>query len=284
MSDAYVIHGPREAELPLVLDSPHSGNRFPEDFGHVVSEQELRDGEDCYVDQLFEAGPRLGAPLLAAQIARTYIDVNRHPGDIDPELIEGAWPHEFRPSGKAKIGKALVWRTLDDGRPIYARKLAPAEVMRRIERFHTPYHLALRELLDAAHRRFAAVYHINCHSMKAVAGKQSDDGAGRLRAEFVLGDRDGSSCEPGFTDFVRATLAAMGYDVKVNDPYKGAELVRAYSNPAARRHSLQVEINRRLYLDESTLERTAGFEPLKENLTRLLRAVAEYCRRNQGGE
>jgi len=281
MTDAYVIHGPREAELPLVLDSPHSGNRFPEDFGHAVSEMELRDGEDCYVDQLFEAAARLGAQLLAASFPRTYIDVNRHSGDIDPELIEGAWPHEFRPSGKAKIGKALVWRTLDDGRPIYARKLAPAEVKRRIERFHTPYHLALRGLLDAAHGRFGSVYHINCHSMKAVAGKQSDDGAGRLRAEFVLGDRDGSSCEPGFTDFVRATLVAMGYDVKVNDPYKGVELVRAYSNPAACRHSLQVEINRRLYMNEITLEKTAGFEPLKANLTRLLRVVAEYCRGNQ---
>jgi len=282
MTDAYVIHGPREAELPLVLDSPHSGNRFPQDFGHTVSERELRDGEDCYVDQLFEAGPRLGAPLLAASFPRTYIDVNRHPGDIDPELIDGVWPHEFRPSGKAKIGKALVWRTLDDGRPIYARKLAPAEVKRRIERFHTPYHLALSGLLDAAHRRFAAVYHLNCHSMKAVAGKQSEEGAGHLRAQFVLGDRDGTSCEPGFTDFVRATLVAMGYDVKVNDPYKGVELVRAYSNPAARRHSLQLEINRRLYMNEDTLEKAAGFDRLQANLARLLHALADYCRANRG--
>jgi len=115
-------------------------------------------------------------------------------------------------------------------------------------------------------------------SMKAVAGRQSDDGAGRVRAEFVLGDRDGTSCEPGFTDFVRATLVAMGYDVKVNDPYKGVELVRAYSDPAAGRHSLQVEINRRLYMSEATLEKTEGFTQLEANLTRLLRAVAEYTR------
>ncbi len=278
MSSAYLIHGPSEPALPLVLDSPHSGNEFPDDFGHAVSEFELRDGEDCYVDELFGAGPALGAPLLAARFPRTYIDVNRHPGDIDPELIDGAWLHELRPSGKARIGKALVWRTLDDGRPIYARKLAPAEVKRRIDGFHAPYHAALRGLLDAAHRRFGTVYHINCHSMKAVAGKQSDDGAGRIRAEFVLGDRDGTTCEPGFTDFVRATLLAMGYDVKVNDPYKGVELVRAYSDPAARRHSLQVEINRRLYMSETTLEKRPGFDELKANLSRLLRAVADYAR------
>jgi N-formylglutamate amidohydrolase len=274
----YVIHGPSAAELPLVLDSPHSGRRFPEDFGHAVSEQALRDGEDCFVDELYGAAPALGAPLLAATFPRTYIDANRHPGDIDPDLIEGDWPHEFRPSGKARIGKSLVWRTLDDGRPIYARRLPPAEVQRRIERFHAPYHAALRTLLDAAHRRFGAVWHINCHSMKAVAGKQSDDGAGRARAEFVLGDRDGTTCEPGFTSLVRETLAAMGYDVKVNDPYKGVELVRAYSDPKAGRHSLQIEINRRLYMDEATLQKNAGFESLKANLSRLLRAVADYTR------
>jgi N-formylglutamate amidohydrolase len=114
--------------------------------------------------------------------------------------------------------------------------------------------------------------------MKAVAGKQSDDGAGRARAEFVLGDRDGTTCEPGFTSLVRETLAAMGYDVKVNDPYKGVELVRAYSDPKAGRHSLQIEINRRLYMDEATLQKNAGFESLKANLSRLLRAVADYTR------
>lgn len=278
MSAAYVIHGPAAPELPLVLDSPHSGSRFPEDFGHAVSEQELRDAEDCYVDELYGAALALGAPLLAATFPRTYIDANRHPGDVDPELIEGDWPHEYRPSGKARIGKSLVWRTLDDGRPIYARRLPPAEVKRRIDRYHAPYHAALRTLLEAAHRRFGAVWHINCHSMKAVAGRQSDDGEGRARAEFVLGDRDGSTCEPGFTAFVRETLAAMGYDVKVNDPYKGVELVRAYSDPRAGRHSLQIEINRRLYMDEATLQKHAGFDELKADLSRLLRALADYTR------
>ena len=156
-------------------------------------------------------------------------------------------------SGKARIGKSLIWRTLEDGRPIYARRLQPDEVRLRIERFHAPYHEALRALLDAAHRRFGAVWHINCHSMRAVAGRQSDDGEGRPRADIVLGDRDGTTCDPGFTEFVRATLAGMGYEVKVNDPYKGVELVRAYSNPRGGRHSLQIELNKRLYMDEATL-------------------------------
>src|SRR3989442_12248386 len=137
--------------VPLVLDSPHSGREFPPDFGAIVSEAELRDAEDCYVDELFAAAPELGAPLLSANFPRTYLDPNRHAGDIDLGLLDGAWPWEYRPSGKARIGKSLIWRTLEDGRPIYARKLGPETVRQRIERCHTPYHARLKEHLDAAH-------------------------------------------------------------------------------------------------------------------------------------
>ena len=270
------IRGPAQAAIPLVLDSPHSGHAFPDDFGAAVSEAELREGEDCYVDELYASGPEMGAPLLAALWPRTYLDPNRHAGDVDLDLIEGPWPGEYRPSGKSKVGKALIWRTLEDGRPIYARKLGIEKVMQRIQGFHAPYHDAIRNLLDQTHARFGRVYHINCHSMRSVAGKQSEDGAGSLRADIVLGDRDGTSCEPAFTEFVRTVLAGMGYRVKVNDPYKGVELVRAYSAPKAGRHSLQIEINKRLYMDEETLRKTSGFALLQKNLSTLLTELKKF--------
>jgi N-formylglutamate deformylase len=260
---------------PLVLDSPHSGREFPADFDAIVSESELREAEDCYVDELYAAAGELGVPLLAASFPRTYLDPNRHAGDVDLELIEGAWPWEYRPSGKARIGKSLIWRTLEDGRPIYARRLKPEVVQARIARHHVPYHRDLKRLMDDCFTRYGKLYHINCHSMRAVAGKQSEEGAGAARADFVLGDRDGTTCEPRFTALVRETLAAMGYSVKVNDPYKGVELVRAYSDPKAGRHSLQIEINKRLYMDEQTLQRSSGFSSLQKNLGDLLRTVVD---------
>jgi N-formylglutamate amidohydrolase len=156
--DSFRLHGPARPDVPLILDSPHSGCRFPSDFDAVVSELDLRDGEDCFVDQLYLPAAELGTPLLAAEFPRTYLDPNRHAGDIDLDLIEGGhWPHEYVPSGKAAIGKALIWRTLDDGRAIYGRRLAVDEVVARIERVHAPYQGRLRELLDDAHRRFGAV-------------------------------------------------------------------------------------------------------------------------------
>jgi N-formylglutamate amidohydrolase len=275
-TEAVHVHLP-VAAVPLVLDSPHSGRRFPADFGVIVSEFDLRDGEDCFVDELYAPATELGVPLLAAQFPRTYIDPNRHRGDIDLELIEGGdWPHELFPSGKHRIGKALIWRTLDDGRAIYGRKLKVEEVIARIERCHAPYHRAMTQLLDSTHARFGTVYHLNCHSMPAVGGKLSEGSEGMVRADFVLGDRDGTSCDPAFTDFVRGTLIALGYSVAVNDPYKGVELVRAYSHPARGRHSLQVEINKRLYMDEPTRSKHAGFDSLQWNLQRMIEAICDY--------
>ena len=276
MSKPLDVRGPAAAAIPLVLDSPHSGHAFPDDFGAAVSEAELREGEDCYVDELYAGGPEMGVPLLAALWPRTYLDPNRHAGDVDLDLIEGKWPGEYRPSGKAKVGKALIWRTLEDGRPIYSRKLTAEAVGKRIEEFHAPYHEKIRSLLNGTYSRFGRVYHINCHSMRAVAGKQSGDGEGNIRADFVLGDRDGTSCAPAFTEFVRTALAGMGYQVKVNDPYKGVELVRAYADPKAGRHSLQIEISKRLYMDESTLRKTAGFAILQKNLSTLLAEIRTF--------
>jgi len=275
--DSFDLYGPRAAHTALVLDSPHSGTRFPADFNAVVSEFDLRDGEDCFVDELYRPVTELGIPLLAAQTPRTYLDPNRHAGDIDLDLIDGgAWPHAYVPSGKARIGKALIWRTLDDGRAIYARRLKIDEVIGRIERCHAPYHQGLSSTLDRAHDRFGVVYHVNCHSMNSVAGKMGEGGEGSPRADFVLGDRDGTTCDPAFTEFVRVTLAAMGHRVAVNDPYKGVELVKAYSNPPARRHSLQLEINKRLYMNEATRERSAGFAPLQKTLYALIEACLDY--------
>ncbi|MGH6610713.1 MAG: N-formylglutamate amidohydrolase, partial [Burkholderiaceae bacterium] len=127
-----LLHGPAESRVALVLDSPHSGTHFPSDFDAAVSEHDLRDGEDCFVDELWLPATELGVTLLAAQTPRTYLDPNRHAGDIDLELIEGGrWPHKHVPSGKARIGKSLIWRTLDDGRAIYGRKLKVHEVVGR---------------------------------------------------------------------------------------------------------------------------------------------------------
>lgn len=274
---AYVLIEPRAGHVPLVLDSPHSGSEYPADFGSVLPVELLRQAEDSYVDELYSAGPDLGATLIAARFPRSYIDANRSLLDIDAALLDAPWPGPAIPSSKTVRGIGLIWRVLDSGEAIYARKLAVEEVKRRIVAYHQPYQRALKDAMDRAHAHFGGVWHLNLHSMPAVSGLVSEEGPGKSRADFVLGDRDGTTCEPAFTTVVAETLRAMGYEVKINDPYKGVELVRAFSDPKAQRHSLQVEVNRRLYMDERTRERTAGFEALRADLERMLETVSRYA-------
>lgn len=275
--DVLIIHGPRPPAAPgqpIVLDSPHSGRRMPADFGAAVSETALREGEDSFIDSLYQPAADRGIPLLAAQFPRTYLDANRHAGDIDTELLAEPWPGELRPSGKGGIGKALVWRTLDADRPIYDRRLSVAEIAARIDRCHRPYHAALQQLMDAAHARFGVVWHINCHSMGPQTSVLIEGVDGQPRADVVLGDRDGTTCAPEFTAFVREVFTQQGYRVQVNDPFKGVELVRAYADPALGRHSLQLELNKRLYMDVATLQPNAGYARLQAHLMQMLDAVA----------
>jgi N-formylglutamate deformylase len=270
-------HDPVSAPIALVLDSPHSGTEYPDDFEHLPPRAVVRQAEDTHVAELYAAAPRFGATLVEALFPRAYIDPNRALADMDTALLAEPWPGALSPSHKTELGIGLIWRLAHGGVPMYARALTVAEVERRIAQCYEPYHTAVAAALDERHRQFGAVWHINCHSMPAVGDVMSDD-PGRPRADFVLGDRDGSTCEAGLTAFVAATLSDMGYEVAINDPYKGVELVRRHGRPAERRHSLQIEINRRLYMNERTLAKTAGFARLQANLERLLASLASYVR------
>ena len=274
---AFSRTAPTGIVAPLVLDSPHSGTSYPEDFAPALPRETLRHAEDSYVDELYAGAPRHGATLIAARFPRSYIDPNRSILDIDAALLDAPWPGPAAASRKTQLGVGLIWRLLDTGAPIYARKLSVEEVMRRIANYHQPYQKAVKDALDAAHAHFGAVWHINCHSMPAYSGAISEEGPGKPRADFVLGDRDGTTCAPEFTAFVAQHLRARGYDVKVNDPYKGVELVRAFSDPSRGRHSLQIEVNRRLYMDERTREKAPGFARLQADLDALVGAVSAYA-------
>lgn len=279
MSDdaPFLRHPPAGEPLPLVLDSPHSGERYPDDFDHAPPRLEVRRAEDTHVARLWRSAPRHGAALIEACFPRAYIDPNRSLRDLDPDLIADAWDGPLERSRKTEQGIGLVWHLARAGIPMYARKLRADEIRARIERCYLPYHAVLGAELDALHGRFGAVWHVNCHSMPAVGDANSDD-PGRARDDFVLGDRDGTTCAPEFTAAVAATLRDLGYAVAINDPYKGVEIVRRYGQPASGRHSLQIEINRRLYMDEETLIPNVGYARLEADLERLAAALAAFVR------
>jgi N-formylglutamate amidohydrolase len=262
---------------PVVFDSPHSGTVYPADFGYAAPFEILRRAEDAFVDELFADAPHHGASLLAALFPRSYIDPNRHESEVDLTLFAEPWPHPVMPSERAERGLGLIRRLVRPDTPVYDRRLTVAEVESRIARFHRPYHAELKAMLDRAHGTFGAVWHVNCHSMKAL-GRGPIPRRHQPRKDFVLSDRDGTTCSADFTEMVRRTLVDLGYSVAVNHPFKGAELVARNGDPAGNRHSLQIEVNRGLYMDERRVEKTPGFDALKADINRLIAAIADYAR------
>jgi N-formylglutamate deformylase len=268
---------PVAPEVPLVFDSPHSGTEYPEDFGYACPLDILRTAEDTHIDDLYGAAPGHGATLLGALFPRSYLDVNRSAADIDEALLEAKWPGPISPGEKTRLGIGLVRRLAKPNLPVYARKLSVAEMEARIVRCYEPYHAMLQEICDRLHRKFSVVWLINCHSMPARGSAMSSDGPNAVRADFVLGDRDGTTCAPELTDFVARLLKGRGYGVKINDPYKGVEIVRRHGIPAARRHALQIEVNRALYMDEKTLAPNARYATLQADLTALIEGLASFA-------
>ena len=258
----------------LVLDSPHSGVFYPPDFRYACETAVLRKAEDTHVEKLYDFAPGLGVHWIEARFPRSYLDANRNTTELDVSLLDEPWPHpvETDPAvlSKVRLGKGLIWRTTDDGVPIYRRRLSAEEISRRIAQCWQPYHAAVAEAIDAAHAAHGYSIHVNCHSMPAVASSHATDFPGEKHPDFVVGDRDGSTASPALSAKVCAHLAGLGYAVAYNHPYKGVELVRRYSHPPTQRHSIQLEINRKLYMDEDTLALTTGFDILKANLRSLV--------------
>jgi len=260
---------------PLVLDSPHSGTVYPEDFRPVCDLATLRRAEDTHVEKLYAFAPAIGAAWIEAHFPRSYLDANRDTTELDTTLLDGPWTEPLsdnpRVLSKVRLGKGLIWKLTDEGLPIYDRLLSVDEVRARIDNCWRPYHAAVAEAIEAAHARHGYSIHINCHSMPAIAGSHATDFPGLAHADFVIGDRDGSTADPALSHKICEHLRERGYSVDYNHPYKGVELVRRHGRPAENRHSIQVEINRRLYMDEATLALDeAGATQLQEHLRSLV--------------
>lgn len=261
--------------VPLVFDSPHSGDSAAVEFGSVLPLEILRQAEDSHVDALFADVAEHGATLIAADFPRAFIDVNRAPDDIDPEMLDGPWTGRVNPGIRSRRGIGLIRRLVVPGEEIYDRLLSVAEVAARLDNHYHPYHQHLEQTLASLRRRFGAVFHVNCHSMKSVGNATTPDGPMR-RPDVVVGNLHGRSCRPEFTATISRAFCQRGYSVAVNDPYAGAHILERYGDPEGGTHSLQVEINRALYMDEETRARHDGFGRLRTDLTVIAAELASF--------
>jgi N-formylglutamate deformylase len=257
-------------KTPIFIDLPHSGNIYPDDFNFSCPREILELCEEKYLEELFvDTVISKGGAVLKANFPRTYIDANRAINDIDQLLLDAPWTEPICENGRSIHGHGVVMRLLK-GDPIYNSKLTHADIHHRTENYYIQYHNTLNDLSNQIHKQFNVVYHLNIHSMPSSVAKAHFP---HNTPDFILGDLDGRSCGLDFRNHIAGFLKDMGYTVAINQLYKGAEIVRRYGQPAWGRHSLQVEINRSLFLNEDVNGKNKNFNTLKEDIKNLINQI-----------
>ena len=276
----FSILGAERQRVPLILNSPHSGRVYPSVFVEVsrLSAQALRKSEDAYVDEILASAPEQGAVLMHAHFPRAYIDINREPYELDPVLFNGRLPDFVNSQSLRAIGGlGTIARIVNEKEEIYSGPLDLETAFTRIERLYKPYHAALSALLESTRARFGAAFMLDCHSMPSQQGERGG------WPDFVLGDRFGASCAPEITRLVQSCLKNLGYRVHLNKPYAGGYITEYYGKPVRGVHVLQIEIDRSLYMNEETFERSPSFSGLQWDMSRLVGMLVRELPRWRGG-
>lgn len=277
------VRQPERQTVPVVFASPHSGRDYLERFIAMsrLDPQSLRRSEDSFVDELFASAPRHGAPLLAALFPRAYCDANREAYELDPAMFSGPLPGQANSrSARVVAGLGTIARVVASGAEIYKDRLPISEIELRLDHCYRPYHQTLRRLLDQTVQGFGRSLLVDCHSMPSVGGPMDRDN-GLTRVDVVLGDCFGSSCDPVITALVEEGFARRGYKVVRNTPYAGGFSTRHYGQPRQGSHALQIEINRAVYMNESTHQKLADFAGLADDIDRIIKDLAHWM--GQGG-
>jgi N-formylglutamate amidohydrolase len=268
----FEIVSPAVQRLPVVLNSPHSGCCYREDFlaASRLDEKAIRRSEDSYVDDLIAPAAALGCPLLKANFPRAWLDVNREPYELDPKMFAGSLPtYANVRSVRVAGGLGTIARIVSESEEIYAHPLEVSDALARIDAVYKPYHRVLRQMVLDTRTEFGVAVLLDCHSMPSTVRGMH----GRMRPDIVLGDRYGTSCAGELTDFAARVLSGLGYTVSRNKPYAGGFITEHYGQPARGLHAMQIEFNRSLYMDERTLARNAGFDSVAADLARFIAAL-----------
>lgn len=280
LANSFEIVAPPRWTVPMVFNSPHSGSELPEHFLRMsaLSTRQLRASEDSHVDQLFAGCIEAGAPLMRALLSRSYLDLNREPYEFDARMFNERLPNFVNcASPRVASGLGTIPRTVGDGVLIYNNGLDLAEALNRIETVYRPYHRALGALLDEAYNATGSVLLVDCHSMPSSAVHHMRGAQGQT-IDAVVGDRYGSSCSPEISSIVEEYLTKAGLRVSRNKPYSGGFFTENHGRPRQNRHALQLEINRALYMNETSHDKHEGFESLRTILADIAHQLSTWLK------
>jgi N-formylglutamate amidohydrolase len=274
--ESFEILAPARWTVPMVFNSPHSGHDLPDDLRlkSRLTEQQLRASEDAHIHDLFSGCLDAGAPMLRALVSRAYVDLNREPYELDARMFRGKLPAYVNcASPRVASGLGTIPRTVGEGVLIYDAPLEFAEAVQRLEHYYRPYHRALNTLLDEAYSATGRCLLVDCHSMPSSAVSHMRP---QVDVDIVLGDRFGSACDPELSAIVEQLLTDAGLSVSRNKPYSGGFFTENHGRPRFGRHALQIEVNRALYMTETSHVKNAGFDDLKALLNQLAQTLGQW--------
>lgn len=281
---AFMTHPPFSERIPravttsVVFASPHSGRHYPAKFREdsILDERVLRSSEDAYMDELIESAPDLGARSLIAEYPRAYVDLNRSETELDPAVLSGM-RRGYVASPRVNSGLGVIPRVVSNGRPIYSGKIPLAEGQKRLREVWQPYHERLTAILDETLLQFGEAILVDCHSMPHEALEASRDLNGQ-RPDVVLGDRFGAAASAPVVEAIESAFKDAGLLVARNTPFAGAYVTQRYGKPAKGFHAVQVEVDRRLYLDEAHVARGPNYERFRKLMAGVMAQIADIGR------
>ena len=228
----------------IVASCPHAGRGYPADMLAAASQpvEALRGLEDFGVDCLLPRLATAGIPTLVNRISRAYLDVNRDPSALDSAMFDGP-VQAAKPCHHVRAGYGLIPKLTAARKPIYATRLDAAEAARRTAIVHAPYHAALQHLTSAAMQQHGHVLLVDFHSMPG------QDRMNNALPDIIFGDGHGTTLDRVTADAVSGFFKDAGLSVGWNHPYAGGHITRSNGDARSARQSLQIEINRNLYMD-----------------------------------
>ena len=267
----------KEIKYPLVLSVPHSGTVFPTAFlnNTTCSIEELRSNEDSFVQDLVLNASHCGIPMVVMNIARAFIDINRDKIELDPTMFYNhPQTGESSSTGRrCRVGLGVIHRITAKNKTIYEGKLNYDEVLARFENVYDNYHKKLQQLIDKVVRKFGFCLVLDCHSMPSEICSLMQDTS---KIDFCLGTLFEQSCPADMHDKIKQSLEECGYHVADNCPYSGAYITFNYCQPRKRIYTMQIEINRGLYMDERTFTKNNAFSMLSENICQSILSLGNF--------
>lgn len=217
-------------KYPILVSIPHASTFVPAELRRLmlISDKEIKSHSDLYTDDIFHL-PK--CYIVKAKISRLVVDPNRAPDDIE---MECKLCHD-----------GVVVSVSENGNQIYKTPPSVDSIFQRVRKYHDTFHAEIDALMP--HVKFL----IDGHSM-AHLGPVTKHDAGAPRPDIALGNRNYTTCSREMTLRIFEFFENEGLSVKINDPYEGKYVV-GYHCSRKTVPGIQIEFNRRLFMNEKTL-------------------------------